>query len=111
MRRALGLILAPFVLSIAVIVSYRALASPGGTPPSPAVSPPGPMFLAHDRFVTGLRTALDLDDPKLVFRFVFSQLDSPVRVYPTENYYYFGPRAAQTFAEASSCRRETGIAG
>src|SRR5215210_1506506 len=35
-------------------------------------------------------TTLNVDDPMAVFGFVLSQLPERVKVYPTENYYYFG---------------------
>jgi hypothetical protein len=35
-------------------------------------------------------TALDVDDPMAVFGFVLSHLPERVKVYPTENYFYFG---------------------
>jgi hypothetical protein len=33
--------------------------------------------------------ALDIKDPKAVFAYIFSTLSDSVKVYPTENYYYF----------------------
>lgn len=35
-------------------------------------------------------TTLNIDDPMAVFGFVISKLPERVKVYPTENYYYFG---------------------
>jgi hypothetical protein len=35
-------------------------------------------------------TTLNVDDPMSVFGFVLSKLPERVKVYPTENYYYFG---------------------
>jgi hypothetical protein len=35
------------------------------------------------------RTALDLRDPRAVFSFVFGRLPERVKIYPTENYFYF----------------------
>ena len=35
-------------------------------------------------------TTLNVDDPMAVFGFVMSRLPERVKVYPTENYYYFG---------------------
>ena len=35
-------------------------------------------------------TSLNVADPMVVFGFVMSQLPERVKVYPTENYYYFG---------------------
>jgi len=34
-------------------------------------------------------SSLDVNDPRAVFDFVFSSLPERVKVYPTENYYYF----------------------
>ena len=36
------------------------------------------------------QTALDVDNPMAVFGFVMARLPERVKVYPTENYYYFG---------------------
>ncbi len=38
---------------------------------------------------TSQRTNLRLDDTRSVFEFVFNSLPDKVKVYPTENYYYF----------------------
>ncbi len=46
-------------------------------------------FFTNEEFINGLYNQLDLDNEVDVFRFVFSQLDDEVIVYPTENYYYF----------------------
>src|SRR3954452_1795253 len=35
-------------------------------------------------------TTLNVDDPMSVFGFVLSKLPERVKVYPTENYFYFG---------------------
>ena len=35
------------------------------------------------------KTALDVSDPLAVFGFVLNSLPERVKVYPTENYYYF----------------------
>ncbi|MFY9626042.1 MAG: hypothetical protein WAJ91_16890, partial [Rhodoplanes sp.] len=35
------------------------------------------------------QTKLAIDDPMAVFTFVFNSLPDRVKVYPTENYYYF----------------------
>lgn len=39
--------------------------------------------------IEGASTEFDLTDTRAVFELVFSQLPETVRVYPTENYYYF----------------------
>ena len=46
-------------------------------------------FLSNEEFINGLYNNLNLTDAKQVFRFVFSNLDDQVVIYPTENYYYF----------------------
>lgn len=46
-------------------------------------------FTTNEKFINGLYQNLDLNDPKEVFRYVFSRLDDNVVIYPTENYYYF----------------------
>ena len=46
-------------------------------------------FVANEKFINDLYKKLDLNDPKEVFRYVFSRLDDNVVIYPTENYYYF----------------------
>src|SRR5437867_3805389 len=46
-------------------------------------------FLSNEEFINGLYNNLNLTDAKQVFRFVFSNLDNKVVIYPTENYYYF----------------------
>ncbi len=44
----------------------------------------------NERFIETVGTVeLDLKNPDVVFAYVFAQLPQLVRVYPTENYYYF----------------------
>jgi hypothetical protein len=52
----------------------------------------GPARLAtNESYVedVGVRGDFDIADPKAVFRFVLNSLPERVKVYPTENYYYF----------------------
>ena len=59
-------------------------------------------------------TTLDVDDPMAVFGFVLAQLPERVKVYPTENYYYFGfihrrhPLCGQHPARRQQPRRRQG---
>lgn len=50
-----------------------------------------PALRTNEAFIKGLqvRQPLEIADPISVFRFVFARLPARVRVYPTENYYYF----------------------
>ena len=48
-------------------------------------------FYSNEQWINTLsaRSRLDITNPVEVFRFVFKQLPGQVKVYPTENYYYF----------------------
>jgi hypothetical protein len=50
-----------------------------------------PRLFTHQSYVEQVlgRSALKVDDPKAVFSFVLNSLPDRVKVYPTENYYYF----------------------
>src|SRR5580700_4483915 len=50
-----------------------------------------PRLETHESEINELmrKTKLDVDDPLAVFAFVFDSLPDRVKVYPTENYYYF----------------------
>lgn len=50
-----------------------------------------PTIRTNQDYVEGLqrRTTLKTDDPVAVFAAVFGQLPDRVKIYPTENYYYF----------------------
>ena len=44
----------------------------------------------NQNYIEEIRSVqMNLDDPQVVFDYVFAQLPDAVRVYPTENYYYF----------------------
>lgn len=51
-----------------------------------------PQLQTNQTYVEDLAraTTLNVDDPMAVFGFVMSKLPERVKVYPTENYYYFG---------------------
>jgi hypothetical protein len=53
--------------------------------------PQQPALHLHEGYVQELTrtTTLALDDPLTVFAFVLNRLPNRVKVYPTENYYYF----------------------
>ena len=65
------------------------LAALAGSAIPPASEPPGIKVRFNQDVIDGLRTELDLSDTRAVFDLVFSQLADTIRIYPTENYYYF----------------------
>jgi hypothetical protein len=50
-----------------------------------------PKLFTHESYVDDVlrTTALPLDDPRAMFAYVLGALPDRVKVYPTENYYYF----------------------
>ena len=56
-----------------------------------AQQPPAPQLHTHQSYMEQVLqpTTLDVADPMKVFAFVFNSLPDRVKVYPTENYYYF----------------------
>jgi len=58
---------------------------------APVASADPPRLYTNERYVEEVRLApaLAILDPMAVFAFVFSSLPDRVKVYPTENYYYF----------------------
>lgn len=54
--------------------------------------PAEPVLQTNQAYVEDVTrsTTLNVDDPMAVFGFVMSKLPERVKVYPTENYYYFG---------------------
>jgi hypothetical protein len=59
--------------------------------PGAAQSDDLPRLVTHESEIHELmrKTKLDVDDPIAVFGWVFGNLPDRVKVYPTENYYYF----------------------
>src|SRR2546421_3353804 len=57
-----------------------------------AIAQDAPQLQTNQSYIEDVThaTALNVDDPMAVFGFVMSQLPERVKVYPTENYYYFG---------------------
>jgi hypothetical protein len=57
-----------------------------------AAQPAEPTLQTNQAYVEEVTdpTTLDVDDPMAVFGFVLARLPQRVKVYPTENYYYFG---------------------
>ncbi len=76
----------PVLLSILVLGLAGALTAGCAGEPE---RPPARRIVTNEAFINGLYMGLDLTDQREVFRFVFSQLDDEVTVYPSENYYYF----------------------
>ncbi len=58
---------------------------------SPKAGEQGQQVFTNEQFVSELtkRSTLNLDDVQEVFQFVLNSLPDRVKVYPTENYYYF----------------------
>jgi hypothetical protein len=84
-RRRLHTALAAATLAAALLAPPAAAESlPDAPPPPPAVS-----VETNQAFVEGLEAELDVTDPLAVFSLVFASLGERVKVYPTENYYYF----------------------
>jgi hypothetical protein len=71
------------------ILAIAALLASAGM--SGARSEDRPRLETHESYVdeTMHKTDLAIDDPMAVFAFVFDSLPDRVKVYPTENYYYF----------------------
>src|SRR4051812_48465561 len=57
----------------------------------PAQESPAPRLFTHQSYVEDVlrQSALPINDTKAVFAFVLDSLPDRVKVYPTENYYYF----------------------
>lgn len=81
--------------SVALVLAALALAPPARVAGGEVV--PGVIEVdTNQAFLESLVVPLDLDDPLAVFAVVFASLDDRVRVYPTENYYYYRFHAAGT---------------
>lgn len=76
--------------SLATLALALALVLQTGTPPA-AAEPDGPRIHTNQTYIEELshQTTLAIGDPLAVFGAVFGQLPDRVKVYPTENYYYF----------------------
>ncbi|MDZ4791625.1 MAG: hypothetical protein SGJ17_10560 [Hyphomicrobiales bacterium] len=61
------------------------------TSPSIAADDTAPRLKTHQSYIEDLmrEAPLDIADPLAVFGYVFASLAERVKVYPTENYYYF----------------------
>lgn len=73
------------------ILRLLALIAPTAMPPAAAQETQLPRLDTNERFIEDAtrRTALAIDDPLAVFAYVLGALPARVRIYPTENYYYF----------------------
>jgi len=74
-----------------VIGAIPGIAGADETAPANSVSGIPPGLSTNQRFIEDARAgaAFDIEDLTAVLRFVFARLADRVRVYPTENYYYF----------------------
>lgn len=59
--------------------------------PLPATASERPRVYTNEQYIDDLtrKTSVPLDDPKAMLAFVLENLPDRVKVYPTENYYYF----------------------
>lgn len=71
------------LLSLIALIAVTAVAR--------AQAPDGPQLHTNEDFVdeAAARSTLAVDDPLAVFAYVFAHLPERVKVFPTENYYYF----------------------
>jgi hypothetical protein len=71
-----------FVITVAALASLIS---------SVAAQTSAPVLHTHQNYMEGVTrpTTLDVADPMAVFAFVLDSLPERVKVYPTENYYYF----------------------
>ena len=67
-----------------------AIALAGGAAAAQTSSPP-PKLMTNQAYVENVtsKTSLAIDDPMAVFAYVLDSLPAHVKVYPTENHYYF----------------------
>jgi len=73
-------------------LANAALVSVALAGPAAAQDPPSlPRLFTHQSYVEDVlrKSSLPIDDTKAVFAFVLGSLPDRVKVYPTENYYYF----------------------
>ncbi len=60
-------------------------------PPGHAAAAERPRVYTNEQYIEDVRRSapLPLDDPKAMFAFILDSIPARVKVYPTENYYYF----------------------
>ncbi|WP_040620125.1 hypothetical protein [Rhodovulum sp. PH10] len=75
----------------AAVLALGVLASPAARAQQPPATDELPALRTNQAQLDELSrpTVLDTKDPMAVFAFVFARLPERVKVYPTENYYYF----------------------
>ncbi len=80
-RRTIGIMRPAVLAALAWTIAQSAPAQTGDRP----------RLELHQTYIEEAlaRPALDVNDPMAVFAFVFASLPDTVKVYPTENYYYF----------------------
>lgn len=73
------------------VAAFGVLAVTGVTPARAQPQPTELPLDTNEKFVDGVLhpPALDISDKKAVFAYVLNKLPERVKVYPTENYYYF----------------------
>lgn len=83
--------MAPSRIFPAIIVATLVLAGPASAADDAANAPVANPLLTNQAYIDRLMATreLDIENISEVFWFVFGSLPDEVRVYPTENYYYF----------------------
>src|SRR5688572_2563182 len=81
----------PRYLSRATAMALIAAAVAGAPEPAAARPEQQPRLATNESYIEEVSavTAVAIDDPLAVFAHVLGQLPQRVKVYPTENYYYF----------------------
>lgn len=78
--------------------SHAATPTASTLPTAPAIA-----VTTNQSFIEGLSVDVDHEDPRQIFRTVFASLGDKVKVYPTENYYYFTLHAAGRTLSGNLC--------
>lgn len=84
----------PLMISVIAVIMFHTGCKTVDTDVSSRPKPGPGLVSFNEKFIEGLYTELDINDPDAVFRLVFSELGDSVTVYPTENYYYLSFNAA-----------------
>lgn len=86
--------LAAAVLGAVLCATAAGATVAAGAEPAAELPPPAVAVTTNQSFIEGLNVDLEVEDPRQIFRTVFASLGERVKVYPTENYYYFTLHAA-----------------
>lgn len=90
MKRPAMILVISSVVVVLLLAGAYVLYSASGQPARTSLSG----VVTNESYINGLYHDLDVSDVKAVFRYVFTNLENEVTVYPSENYYYFKFTAA-----------------